>query len=104
MIRALIEAWALERALHDGVPVAVVHVHAAASDLVAEIAREKDAAIAALLRPAPAPQTSPAAPVAADVPAALPAPAAAPDTTDAPAAAPEGGQTAEPASAPQVPA
>jgi hypothetical protein len=51
MIRELIQARALELATHDGAPVAtIVHLHGAASNLIGEIAREKDAAIADLVR------------------------------------------------------
>ena len=93
MIRELIRARALELAAHDGVPVAVVHLHGAASNLVGEIAREKDAAIADLVR-----LTAAASPIAAhqDVPQ------QAAEVSDGPAAvAPE---AAGDASTQQVPA
>jgi hypothetical protein len=57
-IRDLILAKAAEKALHDGVAVTIVHLHGAANDLVGEIAREKDALIAAF-RPVVIPPAEP---------------------------------------------
>lgn len=60
MIRELIEAKALELAIHDGVPATVMHIHAAASHLVGEIAREKEFLVAALGWKAPGGRQEPA--------------------------------------------
>lgn len=110
MIRELIELKAAELALHDGVAATVVHIHAAASLLMSDIAREKDFLVASFRRPAVSSPTT--APALEDLPAApepLPASAAAePATPEAapnpvPPAAPDTIVAETPAAAPAGP-
>lgn len=103
MIRQLIEARALELALHDGVPVAVMHIHTAASHLVIDIAREKDFLVGQLHRVASAPKV-PASPVTEPIEAGsdLAAPAL-PGALQAPLAGADPGEPAPQPSAPAAP-
>lgn len=87
-VRELIEARAIDLATHDGVPAAVIHFHAAASNLMAEIAREKDAAIAALIREAGASINTAVAELLQQASEAVAAPGAVPGEPASPAAAP----------------